>query len=62
MVIGSSATWGIDYSDWVLRVCAPASRYMNGDSDAAAGRIREALQTGVVHGSLLKPGPAAKYT
>src|SRR6266508_4348699 len=31
-VIGDSASYGIGYADWVLRVCAPppVSRYMNG--------------------------------
>jgi hypothetical protein len=34
---------------------------MDGESAAAVERIREALTTGVDHGSLLEPGPAAKY-
>jgi hypothetical protein len=35
---------------------------MDGDSDAAVERIREALTTGIVHGSLLQPGVPAKYS
>jgi hypothetical protein len=63
-VVGSSATYGVDYADWLLRVCSPPSRptrYMDSAAAAAIERVREALQTGTIHPSLLTPGPSAKY-
>lgn len=63
-VIADAASYGVDYSDWILRIVAPPSmrRYTDGDSTAAVERIREALTTGVVHGSLLRQGERApKY-
>jgi len=45
-------------------VCSPPTtngRYTDGQSAAATQQIIEALQTGVVHGSLVERGVPAKY-
>jgi hypothetical protein len=64
-VIGSGASYGVDYSDWLLRVVSPRPStghpYGEGvDVRPAEEALRESLQNGSVHPSLVEEPLAAE--